>query len=208
MLAGDAMTGLHPQRLRRFITSKMNERAAQKIVPGEFEDCVRFIQEHRDEIARGLYDLQIEKDWVRELTEADVLLIAKSCPGSRLAIASVTKSTDVLQLLAADDSGDVREAVADNARTPAAVLVALVGDALSSVRMAVAENTKTPESSLEKLALDAVNYVRWGVAHNESTPPATLKNLAKDPDKHVSDEAKNNPNTPKSGWLARLFGKG
>jgi len=186
----------------------MNEKATQKIVPGEFEDCARFIREHRDDIARGLYDLQIEKDWVRELPEPDVLLIAKYCPGSRLAIASITKSTDILQLLAEDDSGDVREAVADNARTPAAVLVSLAGDALSSVRMAVAENTKTPASSLERLALDQVNYVRWGVAHNESTPPATLKNLTKDPEKHVSDEAKNNPNTPKSSWLARLFGKG
>jgi hypothetical protein len=186
----------------------MNEKATERIVPGEFEDCARFIAEHRDDIARGLYDLQIEKDWVRELPESDVLLIAKSCPSSRLAIASITKSTDILQFLSEDASGDVREAVADNARTPASVLVALVGDSLSSVRMAVAENAKTPESSLEKLALDQVNYVRWGVAHNESTPPAVLKNLTKDPDKHVSDEAKNNPNTPKSSWLARLLGKG
>jgi hypothetical protein len=186
----------------------MNEKAKEKIIPGELEDCVRFIEEHRDDIARGLYDLQIEKDWVRELPESDVLLIAKSCPGSRLAIASVTKSADILQLLSEDSSGDVREAVADNAKTPAGVLITLAGDSVSSVRMAVAENTKTPESSLEKLATDQVNYVRWGVAHNESTPPAILKHLTKDPDKHVSDEAKYNPHTPKASWLARLLGKG
>ncbi|HEX8186602.1 MAG TPA: hypothetical protein VF747_17675 [Blastocatellia bacterium] len=186
----------------------MKERPKEKIIPGELEDCARFIAEHRDEIAGGLYDLQIEKDWVRELSEADVMLIAKFCPGSRLAIASVTKSTDILQLLSEDASSDVREAVADNPKTPSGVLIALAADTASSVRMAVAENVKTPGSSLEKLATDAINYVRWGVAHNESTPPAILKSLTKDPDKHVSDEAKNNPQTPKASWLARLLGKG
>jgi len=186
----------------------MNDRAKQRIIPDELEDCLRFIREHRDDIARGLYDLQIEKDWVRELPESDVLLIAEFCPSSRLAIASIAKSTGILEFLSEDASGDVREAVADNAKTPAGVLMALASDSISSVRMAVAENLKTPEQSLEKLALDQVNYVRWGVAHNESTPPAILKNLTKDPDKHVSDEAKNNPHTPKASWLARLLGKG
>jgi hypothetical protein len=186
----------------------MNGQAMKRITPDELEDCARFINENREDIARGAYDIQIEKDWVRELPESDVLLVARSCPGSRLSVAQVTKSTDILRLLSEDDSGDVREAVADNPRTPAEVLTALSGDSASSVRMAVAENLKTPEASLERLATDKVNYVRWGVAHNESTPPAILKGLTKDPDKHVSDEAKQNPHTPKASWLGRLLGKG
>jgi hypothetical protein len=186
----------------------MSEQAKQRIIPDELEDCVKFIAEHRDDIAGGLYDVQIEKDWVRELSEPDVLLLARFCPRSRLAIASVTKSADILEFLSQDSSGDVREAVADNPKTPAGILTALAADSTSAVRMAVAANVKTPAESLENLAGDPVNYVRWGVAHNESTPPATLKNLTKDSEKHVSDEAKNNPHTPKAGWLARLLGKG
>ncbi|HVG20435.1 MAG TPA: HEAT repeat domain-containing protein [Blastocatellia bacterium] len=186
----------------------MRDSARTKVIPADFNECGNFISEHRDDIARGLYDIQIEKDWVRELGESDVLLIARYCPGSRLAIASITKSTGVLELLSQDSSGDVREAVADNPKTPADTLVALAGDSVPSVRMAVAANAKTPDASLAALANDQVNYVRWGVAHNENTPTAILKNLTKDADKHVSDEAKNNPRAPKAGWLARLFGKG
>jgi hypothetical protein len=186
----------------------MSEQAKQRIIPDELRDCVEFIAENRDDIARGLYDIQIEKEWVRELSEQDVLLLAQSCPRSRLPIASMTKSTDILGLLSQDPSADVREAVADNPKTPSGILAALAADSISPVRMAVAANVKTPASSLEQLATDSVNYVRWGVAHNESTPPAILKSLTKDPEKHVSDEAKNNPRTPKAGWFARLLGKG
>lgn len=186
----------------------MKDSTSTKVVPADFDECSKFLSEHRSDIARGLYDLQLEKDWVRELSESDILLVAQSCPSSRLAIASITKSTDILQFLSEDFSGDVREAVADNPKTPASILVTLAGDSFSSVRMAVAANPKTPESSLEKLAGDSINYVRWGVAHNESTPPHVLKSLTKDSDKHVSDEARNNPRAPKASWLARLLGKG
>lgn len=186
----------------------MKDSTSTKIIPADLGECGNFISEHRDDIARGLYDIQIEKDWVRELSDTDVLLIAKWCPASRLSIASMTKSTDALELLSRDAAGDVREAVADNPRTPAGILAALAGDTVSAVRMAVAANAKTPETSLAQLAGDQINYVRWGVAHNESAPPAILKNLTRDPDKHVGDEAKSNPRTPKASWLSRLFGKG
>jgi Leucine rich repeat variant len=186
----------------------MKDSTSTKIIPADLNECGRFISEHRDDIARGLYDIQIEKDWVRELSDPDVLLVARSCPSSRLSIASMTKSTDVLQFLSEDAAGDVREAVADNPKTPAGTLTALARDSVSAVRMAVAANAKTHETSLAELAGDRINYVRWGVAHNESTPPAILKSLTRDPDKHVSDEAKTNPRTPKASWLARLLGKG
>jgi hypothetical protein len=186
----------------------MRDSTSTKVIPADLNECINFISQHRDDIARGVYDIQIEKDWVRELPDSDLLLVATSCPGSRMAVAQITKSTDILRFLSEVDSGDVREAVADNPGTPATVLTALADDPVSSVRMAVAENVKTPERSLERLAIDKVNYVRWGVAHNESTPPAILKGLTKDPDKHVSDEAKQNPHTPKASWLGRLLGKG
>jgi len=94
----------------------------------------------------------------------------RALPSSRLTIASATKSVEVLERLSLDDSLDVREAVADNLRTPAGTLNALSTDSAAAVRMAVAENANVSEANLETLAKDPVNYVRFGVAHNEKTP--------------------------------------
>ncbi|HKP87446.1 MAG TPA: hypothetical protein VJZ26_15190 [Blastocatellia bacterium] len=186
----------------------MNEHEKQKITPLDEDDCIKFVNEHREEIARGAYDLQLEKSWAKALDAADLLLIAKHCPSSRPVVAAVTKAAELLEALATDSDGSVREAVADNPKTPVKSLEALADDAVASVRMAVAGNLNTPAAKLEKLAGDAVNYVRWGVANNENTPPATLKSLTKDPDSHVRDQAKGNPNTPKAGFFARLIGRG
>ncbi len=186
----------------------MSEQEKQKIVPTDVDDCIKFVNEHREEIARGLYDLQLEKSWARALDASDLLVIAKHCPSSRPAVAAATKASDLLETLATDADDKVREAVADNPKTPVKSLETLATDPISSVRMAVASNAHTPVAHLEKLATDSVNYVRWGVANNEYAPPATLKSLTKDPDSHVSRQAKSNPNTPKTGFFARLIGKG
>jgi hypothetical protein len=186
----------------------MSEQGKQKIVPADADDCIRFVNEHREEIARGLYDLQLEKSWAKALDASDLLLVAKHCPASRPAAAAATKAADLLETLAGDADEQVREAVADNPKTPMKSLETLALDAVSSVRMAVAGNLKTPTANLEKLATDSVNYVRWGVANNENAPPAVLKSLTKDPDSHVRNQAKSNPSTPKSGFFARLIGKG
>jgi hypothetical protein len=180
----------------------------QSIIPEDWDDFVEFISQHRDEIAFGRYDLRIEKDWARDLTTEDLLLLIEHCPSSRLTIASATKSAEVLERLAGDGSIDVREAVADNLRTSAATLNSLSKDPAAAVRMAVAENANVPEANLESLANDPVNYVRWGVAHNEKTPSAVLQSIVKDPDSYVRDEAKKNPNAPKGGFWSRLFKKG
>jgi len=185
----------------------MAEQAKQTITPSDEDDCIKFVNEHREEIACGLYDLQLEKPWARALDSADLLLIAKHCPISRPVIASITKAADLLEALAADPDPGVREAVADNPKTPINSLEALASDTASSVRMAVAGNANTPGAHLERLAGDSVNYVRWSVANNENTPPAALKSLAKDPDSHVRDQAKSNPNTPKTSFFARLIGR-
>jgi hypothetical protein len=185
----------------------MVEQGRQKIIPADADECIKFVNEHRDEIRRELYDIHIEKTWAKAFEPADLLLIAKHCPGARPAVAAATKAADLLETLATDSDGSVREAVADNPRTPASTLERLADDALSSVRMAVAGNLSTPAATLEKLARDAVNYVRWSVANNELSPPALLKALTEDTDFHVRNQAKQNPNTPKGGLFARLFGR-
>jgi hypothetical protein len=186
----------------------MNESARQKIVPADLDDCIKFVEEHREEIARGLYDLHLEKEWAKALASDDLLQLARNCPAARLAIASVTKSPELLETLARDAADEVREAVADNPRATASILALLSSDSTPAVRMAVASNNNTSTVQLDALARDAVNYVRWGVAHNEKTTPETVELLIKDPERHVSDEAKKNPNAPKKGFFARLFKKG
>ena len=183
----------------------MEDPAIQQVLPEDWDDFVQFINTHRSEIAEGAYDLRIQKDWARDLTDQDVLLLVKHCPSSRLTIATATKSAEVLELLGDDPSSDIREAVADNLRTPAATLDTLSRDSISAVRMAVAGNPHTPANCSEELARDSVNYVRWAIANNEKTPPGILKSLTKDLDPHVSVQAKSNPNTPKVGILARLL---
>src|SRR5262249_42053690 len=183
----------------------MQDAAKQSIIPEDWDDFVDFINKHRDEIAYGRYDLRIEKDWARDLTPEDLLLLIEHCPSSRLTIASATKSADVLEKLATDVSSDVREAVADNVRASTSILNSLSTDPASAVRMAVAENANVSEANLERLACDPVNFVRWGVAHNEKTPSAVLEMIVKDPDSYVRDEARRNPNAPRSGFWSRLF---
>jgi hypothetical protein len=185
----------------------MEDTTKQKIVPEDWDDFVKFISQHRDDIAHGRYDLRIEKDWARDLSPEDLLMLIEHCPSSRLTIASATKSLEVLDRLAQDASSDVREEVADNPRTTIDSLDGLSRDSVAAVRMAVAESANVSEENLERLANDAANYVRWGVAHNEKTRSSLLETLIKDPDSYVSDEAKKNPNAPKSGFFARLFKK-
>jgi hypothetical protein len=185
----------------------MEDATTQKIVPEDWDDFVKFISQHREDIADGRYDLRIEKDWARELTEEDLLLLIEHCPSSRLTIASATKSAKLLDRLARDSSSDIREEVADNPRTSASTLDTLATDSIAAVRMATAGNAMTSAQNLERLSQDAVNYVRWAVAHNEKTHSSALETLIKDPDSYVSDEAKKNPNAPKSGFWSRLFRK-
>ena len=177
------------------------------IVPEDWDDFVKFIGQHRDEIAGGGYDLRIERDWASSLTDEDLLLLVEHCPSSRLTIASAARSLEVLEILSRDESAAVREAVADNVRISPGILNTLSRDSVSAVRMAVAENQNVTVQDLEVLSNDAVNFVRWGVAHNEKTPSDVLEALVKDSDSYVSDEAKKNPNAPKRGLWSRLFGK-
>jgi hypothetical protein len=183
----------------------MENATKQSIVPEDWDDFVEFIGQHRSEIAEGRYDLRIEKDWARDLTDEDLLLLIEHCPSSRLTIASATKSAAVLDALSRDTSSEVREEVADNPRSLATTLDTLSRDPAAAVRMAVAENAATSAANLETLSGDQVNYVRWGVAHNEKALSSVLDILVEDPDSYVRDEAKKNPNAPKRSLWSRLF---
>ena len=185
----------------------MENAGKQSIVSEDWDDFVKFIAQHRSDIAEGRYDLRIEKDWARDLTDQDLLLLIEHCPSSRLTIASASRSAAVLDALSRDTSSDVREEVADNPRTPATTLDTLSKDPAAAVRMAVAENSATSEANLEALSTDEVNYVRWGVAHNEKTLSSVLEVLIKDPDSYVRDEAKKNPHAPRQTLWSRLFAK-
>lgn len=54
----------------------MENPATQKIVPEDWDDFVQFVNQYRDEIADDRFDLRIETDWARDLTEEDLLLLA------------------------------------------------------------------------------------------------------------------------------------
>lgn len=183
----------------------MGETAKSKVIPLDEDDCLKFIEAHREELARGEFDLQMEKEWAKALDVSDQLLLVRACPSSRLAIAKAARSVEVLELLARDSAGEVREAIADNAKTPAAILDILARDPAPAVRMAAAGNLNTPAGNFDHLARDEVNYVRWAVAKNTNAPTGVLELLVKDADAHVRDEAKKNPNAPRRGFFARLF---
>ncbi len=183
----------------------MGEVAKAKIIPLDEDDCLKFIEAHREEIARGNFDVQLDKEWAKSLDIPDQMLLVKACPSSRLAIAKAARSIEVLELLAKDSAGEVREAIADNTKTPTAILDLLAQDPAPAVRMAVAGNLNTPAKNFDNLARDAVNYVRWAVAKNSNASAGVIELLLKDEDAHVRDEAKNNPNAPRRGFFARLF---
>ena len=123
-------------RLNNNWFAMMEDPARQHVVPEDWDDFVKFINTHRSEIAEGAYDLRIQQDWARDLIDCDLLLLVKHCPSSRLTIATATKSAEVLELLGGDPSSDVREAIADNLRTPVETLDVLSRDAIAAVRIA------------------------------------------------------------------------
>ena len=74
----------------------------------------------------------------------------------------------------------IREAVAQNQRTPISILEKLSNDKKSFVRVSVARNPNTPDYILEKLSNDESKYVRSFVAKNPITPIHILEKLSND----------------------------
>jgi hypothetical protein len=42
------------------------------IKPVDVNDCIKFINQHRDEIVKGIYDIQIEEEWVSKISNDDL----------------------------------------------------------------------------------------------------------------------------------------
>ena len=84
-----------------------------------------------------------------------------------------------------DEDPEVREQIAKDPRTTAAILVQLADDAHCYVRSYVAENPNTPVDTLKQLACDPSQGVRGSVAMNPNTTDQIFQILANDYDRWV-----------------------
>ena len=91
-------------------------------------------------------DLHVEALSVRETTKSESMKDSKEY--------STTFET-ILEKLADDSNAGVREAVAQNLKTPERVLENLANDTDNNVRISVAFNQNTSELVLKKLASDS-----------------------------------------------------
>ncbi|GGA06766.1 hypothetical protein [Okeania sp. KiyG1] len=103
---------------------------------------------------------------------------------------------EILEMLADDESEEVRKLVAENPDTPVETLVKLANDSSKSVKEKLVSNSKTPVEILEILADDESEKIRQLVAKNSHTPVETLVKLANDSSKYVKQKLVSNPNTP------------
>lgn len=117
--------------------------------------------------------------FLRELATSNQALVkrivayAPNCP------------TDLLVILADDESSHVRIAVAANPQTPANKLAKLSTDKEEIVRRKVARNPNTEKEVLVALAKDGRYTTRRAVAGNPNLPIETLRELAEDDEGHV-----------------------
>ncbi|NQT57171.1 MAG: hypothetical protein HQ551_13190 [Desulfobacteraceae bacterium] len=177
----------------------------QEIRPFSAEDCIDFIEKHRDEIQKGLYDIRINPDWVKSLKMSDLVLLIRSCSSeARENIASsIHTPADILELLSKDESKRywiVKEAVARNTNTPLNVLEHLSrdksGHCSDHVRKAVAENPEATSNILEVLARDEMASVRATVASHPNITANSLEIFARDGNAGVRASVIENPKTP------------
>jgi hypothetical protein len=88
-----------------------------------------------------------------------------------------------------DSCAKVRLRVAENVKTPMALLEQLAFDSNDEVRLAVFENPSTPIAIREILAQDENEDVRYGIAENPKTPAYILVSLADDVNPYIADRA-------------------
>lgn len=145
--------------------------------------------------------------------------------GVRLTVAANPNTpSETLRDLAGDQDWNVRARVAGNRSTPADVLMAFVTFEIEfvEVREAVAENPRTPIAVLDALARgefedewidgydeDDLERIRSVVAANASTPAGALAVLAVDPSPWVRKVLHANPKaSPETRARAALLGLG
>lgn len=97
----------------------------------------------------------------------------------------------VLEHLASDENGHVREAVAKNASTPSATLNLLISD-IKPIRKMALNNPQFPRTTLEKLATSEDARARFSAAGSSQASEQLLDRLADDEDDLVRYEATSN----------------
>lgn len=102
---------------------------------------------------------------------------------------------ELLQTLAQNEEGNVRQAVASHSQTPVEILRALATDQDFQVRSSVAESLRTTADILCILATDQNYGVRLQVAGNGRTPSEVLHTLAQNQEMHLA--VANNPQAPR-----------
>jgi len=116
----------------------------------------------------------------------------------------------VLAALAYDPSFVVRRAVAENPRTPSAVLGLTAAEAKQidgkNMCLSLAKNPSMPADWLEKWADDEWYMMRRNVAGNPSTPPDALQRLSVGGDTGGRQRVAENPSTPAEALSALATG--
>ncbi|HYG80404.1 MAG TPA: hypothetical protein VD861_08460, partial [Pyrinomonadaceae bacterium] len=165
------------------------------IKPTDANDCVQFINQYRDEIVRGVYDIQIEKDWVNAISNTELLFLIQHCRRPVETIALTATAENILEILARSNNFRIRRAVAENEHTSARLLEHLACDSDMYVRRCIVRHANTTLHILEILAKDADDDVRRLVAGDKRTPASLLEILGKDSDKSIRMTVAENPNT-------------
>lgn len=99
---------------------------------------------------------------------------------------SVTNMDEEIFILARSRSTAVRRHVAENPKTPTAVLILLSYDEDADVRIAAGMNPTTPRFAVKRLILDDNVDVRYAMAETSSLPVAFLGELTTDENPYVA----------------------
>ncbi len=178
------------------------------IRPIDIADCQAFIDQHRQEIRSGVYDIEIVAPWAEALDEATLLFLARHCAASMLTLAkSEDAPTSVLELLADSPYGDVRCVVARNPRLPERALNQLAIDRDTDVIEGVLDNPGVSAKTLENVVKRYRRWDKhsdpWRVQHikvqairHPRVSMRVLEVLARDADYRVRNELAQSAQTP------------
>ncbi|MGC2236138.1 MAG: CFI-box-CTERM domain-containing protein [Pyrinomonadaceae bacterium] len=202
----------------------------QVVEPFDLNDCIQLINQHRNDIKGGNFDVNIKREWVNQIDDSTIRFLAEHSRYSRCQIAEVTTSIKILEMLSlsvaicaiknpnitpeiittifdSENYGEIhrRSDIAKHPKTPIKILKILAKDEESNVRESVAYNSKTPPDILVELANDSEIWVRREVAGNKNTPPQTLAMLARTTIFDIRNQVAANPSTPTEilGYLAK-----
>lgn len=169
-----------------------------QIKPRDTDDLIRFINQHREDIIAGNYDIEIDPQWVNTITSADSMFLANYCKSSRSIVGRYTTDQTILDTLISHRDGDVQIAIAENPNTSASCLESLSKNRMWGwkIRPIVAHHKNTSAECLAILAKDEAYDVRREVAANLNTPPDALDILSRDSEYLVKCAVAENPNTP------------